>query len=167
MSLLDRLDFRRGAGLQFPIAPQRVLYSKAGNRLAAARVSDATVVIDHTLYWSTAASAEEARYLAAILNSATLTDRVAPLQARGQFGRRHFDKYVFYVPIPIFDPAHPDHQALAALGARAEAIAEVVELPEGVHFQTARRTVRHALEEDGVAGQIEASVATLIAPITT
>jgi hypothetical protein len=40
LTLLERLDFRHGFRNQFPVKAQRVVYSKAGMHLAAARVTD-------------------------------------------------------------------------------------------------------------------------------
>ena len=50
------------------------------------------------------------RYLTAILNSDTLTQLVRPLQARGEHNPRHFDKYIFQLPIPLYDPGNPEHR---------------------------------------------------------
>ncbi|EQD49500.1 BseRI endonuclease, partial [mine drainage metagenome] len=106
------LNYQNKLRGQFPIAPVRFCYTKAGNTMAAAVVTDAHAVIDHKLYWAACSSIDEARYLEAIFNSATLTTRVQPLQSRGLFGPRDFDKYVFQLPIPIYDPAQPAHLRL-------------------------------------------------------
>ena len=131
--------------------------------LAAARISDPSVVIDHTLYWASAADVTEARFLTAVLNSDALLQAVRPLQARGEHNPRHFDKYVFQVPIPLFDSANPDHVDLAELAAHAEEVAAAVELPQ-VSFQAQRRRVREALDADGVAKQIDDLVRALLQP---
>jgi hypothetical protein len=44
LTLLERLDFRHGFRNQFPVKAQRVVYSKAGMHLAAARVTDGLVI---------------------------------------------------------------------------------------------------------------------------
>jgi hypothetical protein len=90
VTLDGQIDYMSKLSRQFPPAAERVAYTKAGNRLAAARLSDPTAVVDHTLYWA-AASSVRARYLTAVFNSQTLTSRVAPMQPRGAFGARHFD----------------------------------------------------------------------------
>lgn len=126
-------------------------------------------VIDHTLYWAPAATAEEARYLSAVLNSDALTGAVAPLQARGQHNPRHFDLHVFALPFPIFDPDAEAHQTLAELAGVAEAVAAAVDIDPGWQFQKARRITREALRKHGVAGQIDATVEDLLAeaiPVT-
>jgi len=105
---------------------------------------------------------DEACYLTAILNSETARSRVAHMQSRGQWGARDFDKLMFELPIPRFDSANARHQALAAAAKEAEAIAAHVPLAEAMHFVTARRRIRAALREDGVAQRIDALVAELL-----
>jgi hypothetical protein len=87
---------------------------------------------------------------------------VQPLQARGAFGPRDFDKYVFYVPIPLFDARDPLHVQIAELGAQAEELAAAADVPESLGFQRARAVVRAFLEHEGVAAAIEATVSALI-----
>jgi len=79
MSLVDRLGYQRGVSGQFPQPRHRVVYTASGTQLAAARISG-HVLVEHKLYWAAVASANEGRYVAAILNSAALGNRVAPLQ---------------------------------------------------------------------------------------
>ena len=80
-----------------------MVYAKAGTLPAACLVRD-EVIIDHMLYRSSPRNESEGYYLAAILNSETSRSRVAAMQARGQWGARHFDKVMFNLPIPLFDP---------------------------------------------------------------
>jgi SAM-dependent methyltransferase len=165
--LTGRVDFQRKLSRQLPPAQHRVVYTASGNRLAAARISDSPAVFQHKLYWAATRDIAEAHYLTAVLNSATLAQLVAPYQSRGQFGARDFDLYVWYVPIPEYDPTVALHTQLAEFGAHAETAAAGVDLT-GTGFQTARRRVREALEDDGVADAIEdAVVALLAAPART
>ncbi len=69
---------------------------------------------------------------------------------------------MFNLPIPRFDAAIGLHNELAAAAAEAERIAAAVELPETVKFQRARKLVRDALTEAGVAPRIDALVARLL-----
>ncbi len=161
LALGGRFDFHRELRAQFPAAPIRVVYSKAGNHLAAAVVRDANAVIDHMLYWGAAASESESLFLVTVLNSTTLGDAVRPFQSAGAFGPRHFDKYVWYAPIPIFDSANALHLDLARLGAAAEAVAASVPLAEGVGFQAARAQVRAALA-GSIGPDIESAVRSLL-----
>lgn len=125
-------------------------------------VRDPHAIIDHKLYWAAISSEAEATYLAAILNSEAARSRIAHFQSRGQFGARDFDKVIWNLPIPLFDPKNALHRDLAAAGARAESKALAVELVEGEKFQRARRRVREALIEDGIAGEIDKLVEKLL-----
>lgn len=165
ISLAEQLDYYGKLAAQFPIAPLRVVYAKAGTQPAACIIRDDRAVIDHMLYWTATESEDEASYLTAILNSETARSRAEHYQARGQFGARHFDKVMFNLPIPLFDESQELHRQLAAEGARAEAVAALVEIPEGERFVAARQRVRRALVEEGVAGDIEKLVEKLLDPV--
>lgn len=144
------------------MAAHRIVYSKAGTQPAATMVSDDTVVIDHKLYQMPVKNAHEGQYLAAILNSETARAAAEHWQSEGQWGKRDFDKAIFNLPIPTYNPGLDLHQNLAKAAARAEKIAAKVELKEGEHFTRTRKRIRLALIENGVAGQIETMVAALI-----
>lgn len=161
-TLVGQLNYINQLSAQFPIAPIRVVYAKAGTLPAACVITDQRAVIDHMLYWMAAETRVEADYLAAILNSETARLRIESFQARGQFGARHFDKVVFNLPIPRFDPGADLHAALADAALRAERIAAAVVFPEGVKFQRARRLVRDALTNAGIAADIDGLVARLL-----
>ncbi len=53
-------------------------------------------------------------------------------------------------------------RAVGVAAAEAERIAAAFELPEGVKFQRARKLIRDALTEAGIAPQIDALVARLL-----
>ncbi len=122
-TLINRWNYHNELGAQFPIAPLRVAYSKAGSQPAACLVRDSNAVVENTLYWMAVADESEARFLAAILNSETARARAEQFQSRGQFGARHFDKVIFNLPIPRFHASDSLHLALAAVAAEAETIA--------------------------------------------
>lgn len=155
-------NYHNELGAQFPIPPLRVVYAKAGTQPAACVVQNRDAVIDHMLYWAAPASPAEGRYLAAVLNSEIARNRAAKFQARGQWGARHFDKVMFNLPIPRFDPKIKLHRDLAAAAEEAERIVAAVALPETVKFQRARALVRAALAEAGVSRRIDALVARLL-----
>ncbi|MDN5919722.1 MAG: hypothetical protein L0I76_32265, partial [Pseudonocardia sp.] len=165
LSLLGQLDYRRKLKTQFPAGEHRVVYTKGGMYLAAARISDPNAVIDHKLYWGSASSLDEARYLTAILNSPALLELVRPLQARGEHNPRDFDKYVFQIPFPLYDEDAEDHRHMAGLAERAELVSAAVELPRA-SFQIQRRQIREALVTDGVGHEIDQAVLALLAPTT-
>ena len=161
--LLHRIDFHGQLSSQVPASKHRVVYTKAGTTLAAARVTDDRAIIDFGLYWSAASSEEEALYLTAILNSASLLERVRPLQTLGLFGARHFDKYVFAVPIPTFDGKNPEHTGLVELARAAETSAREVDLSGTRNFKTARSLVRSHIDTSLTA--IDERVLSLIQPV--
>jgi len=162
MTLAERWNYHNELGAQFPISPLRVVYAASGSLPAACVLREARGVVEHILYWMTAGSEAEARYLTGILNSETARARTVQYQARGQFGARHFDKVIFNLPIPRFDPTMPLHLALADAAKQAETLAAAVELPEAVKFQRARAMVRAALTEAGLSQAIDRLVAELL-----
>jgi hypothetical protein len=162
LSLIEQFNYYGKLQSQFPIKPLRVAYTKAGTLPAASIIRDDKTVIDHMLYWSAPSTEDEAAYLAVILNSETARSRISDLQARGQFGARHFDKVMFTLPIPRFEPENPLHKELAENGAAAEKLAAAVELPEGIKFQRARKLVRDALADAGIAQRIDNLVERLL-----
>ena len=131
------------------------MYTKSGTHLAACAIQELPAVVDQQLYWAAADSMEEARYLCGILNSEALRSGVEQFQAQGQWGARHFDKYVFNLPIPRFDAANPLHGGITQAAKTAEAIATAVEVRENEHFTRARARIRAALAEHGIAVQLE------------
>lgn len=161
-TLLDRIDFHGQLSAQLPPAAVRVVYTKTGNRLAAAVVRDSRAIIDFSLYWTAVATESEASYLCAILNSGTVLERVKPLQALGLYGARHFDKYVFLIPFPKYDNTVPLHLQLANLGAAAEKLAGGVDVSSARRFQDARKLIDEALNDAGIAAKINAAVAELV-----
>lgn len=163
LSLRERLDYQRGTSNQFPIGEHRVLYTQSGNQIAACRLEGSEALIEHKLYWAAAGSPDEARYLVAIFNSAPVHNVVEPLMSDGLFGKRDIDKYVFAAPFPLFNKDDSGHVGLAALAETAEKVAGEVELGEEWGFQKSRRVIREALRGHGIAIEIDAAVAELLA----
>ena len=162
LTFVEQLDYYGKLGSQFPAPPLRLLYTASGTQPAATILRDALSVIEHNIYWSAPTTISEANYLAAILNSESARARAAAGQSRGQWGARHFDKVVFNLPIPRYDSKLKLHRDLAAVAVKAEKIAAVVALPEGVKFQRARALVRTALGDAGVMQSIDALVTQLL-----
>jgi hypothetical protein len=162
---VEQLDYIGQLSSQFPIAPARVVYAASGTLPAAIVLRNDKAVIEHKLYWTKPASADEAYYLCAVLNSETARSRAERYQSRGQFGARDFDKVMFNLPIPLFKATETLHCELAEAGAQAEVVAANVELQEGEKFQRARKRVRDALAEDGIGGDIEKLVEKLLGPV--
>jgi hypothetical protein len=166
LTLLGQIDYRRKLSEQLPAATHRVVYGASGMYLAAARIDDPSAVIEHGLYWAAAADLDEALYLVAVLNSDALLQLIGPLQARGEHNPRHFDKYVFQVPIPLYEAADDLHRRLVALARRAEEIAAGIHLPAGVSFQALRRRIRTELAASSLAADLDTAVEALLATRT-
>jgi hypothetical protein len=164
MSLAERVDAMGTLRAQANRAQMRVLYTKAGTRLSACWLEDDDVVVDHKAYWSAAHSLEEAAYVAGVLNTSIVLDRVRDLQPVGQRDPRDFDNLVWTLPIPEFDAAEALHTDLAAAALYAAEVAARVELPDHAHFTAKRRLIREALVADGVAETIERLVDALLPP---
>lgn len=159
---VDQIDYYGKLTSQFPIAPLRVVYAKAGNNPAACLLRDIEALVDHKLYWATPESEDEGYYLVAVINSEAARRRVERLQSRGLFGARDFDKVMFTLPIPRFDVRQSTHAGLAKAGRDAEALAAQVATTENEPFTRARKRVRDALKQAGLADQIDALVDQLL-----
>ena len=162
-SLLEWVNYHGKLSAQLPIPSIRVVYTKAGNTIAAAVVHGDDVLIDHKLYWAACDSPEEARYLSAVLNAPVVTSRTAPLQSRGLFGPRDIDKYVWSLPIPRFTGT-PVQRELVDLAEHAEEIAAAVSLDLAMQFTASRSRLRRALVSDGVTAAIDHAATALLGP---
>ena len=100
MTLLQRLNFQNGLALQLSRGTNRVVYTAAGNSIAAARVTNPNDIIEHKLYWMALPNKDAALYVTAILNAPEITSRISHYQSRGLFGARDIDKLVWDLPIP-------------------------------------------------------------------
>ena len=162
LSLISQFDYFGKLTAQFPVRALRVVYTQSGTRLAASVVRDQSAIVEHKLYWAPAESAGEAWYLCGVLNSEVLRARVERYQSQGQWGARDFDKYVFNLPIPRFDPNNGHHRVLAHAARTAEEIAHQVPPVDGEYFTVTRRRVREALSVHGIAARLEGIVGRLL-----
>jgi SAM-dependent methyltransferase len=162
VSLQQSLNHLQKLTRQTTRSPIRILYPASGTRLSACWIDEDDVVVDKNAYWSAAESLEEAAFVAAILNSEIVLERVKDLQPVGQRDPRHFDNLVWTLPIPEFDAAEALHLDLAGAALHAADVAARVELPEAAYFTTKRGFIRDALVADGVAETIERLVDALL-----
>jgi SAM-dependent methyltransferase len=161
LTLIKNLDYQRKLEQQFPIQPERIVYNASGMHLVASRLFDRRAVIEHGLYWATVASAAEALYLCAILNSATFTDLVRPFMSYGK-DERHFDKHIWQLPVPLYEPADDLHSRLSARGAELEAEIGKLELDTSRHFAAVRRDVRQFIAASEAGQDVEELVEELL-----
>jgi SAM-dependent methyltransferase len=164
MSLTQRIDHMRNLSRQAGARVSRVLYTKAGTRLSAARLAANDTIVDHKAYWAEVRSPEEAGYLIAVINSAAVLAKIVDLQSHGQRDKRDFDNLVWTLPIPEYDDTDALHRDLAAAAAHAETVAAAVALTDAQHFTAKRRAIRAALVADGVAAEMETMVDALLPP---
>jgi hypothetical protein len=161
LTLLEQLDYQSKLRQQFPIQPERIVYNRSGMHLVASRLIDHRVLIDFLLYWATAASTDEAHYLCAILNSATITELVRPFMSYGK-DERDFAKHIWQVPIPLYDPSDDLHNRLSVRGAELEAAIGKLDLEAGRHFAAVRRDIRAYIAESEAGRDVEALVEELL-----
>lgn len=131
MSIYDRLNYQRGVINQRPTSKFRVLYVSSATYMTSCVIrsderysfkvdnqafNDSGFFAESTTYCYDTDSENEAYYLCAILNSATIDDLIKPFQARGDFGERHIHKIPLTFPIPKFDDKNDKHRELAKIG---------------------------------------------------
>ena len=134
MSLYQRLDYQHGITLQDPKIKFKVVYLRSGTYLAAAVVDVEKVlkenpllngvIVESTLYHYETNDADEAFYLASVLNSSVLDELIKPMQSKGEFGERDIHKKPLEYPIPKYRPGDPSHKRLSELGRKASEVAQ-------------------------------------------
>ena len=162
LTLNQQLDHMRKLSIQLRASGLKVVYTGSGTLLNAVALDDPRLLVEHAAYWAAARSLEEARYLTAVLNSATVLARIVPMQPRGWRDPRHFDNLVWELNVPEFDRRQALHRELSDAAREAERVAALVPLREGAHFMRQRRAIRDALAEDGIAATIDSLVARLL-----
>ena len=124
LNLLEQLDYLHKLSSQLEWQGNgeerriRILYNQSGAPTAA-KLDDDNALVDYTLYWTICKNEHESNYLLAIINSDKLSEAVAPLMPKGQFGARHLQKHLWKLPIPEYDPTIALHAEIAAAGAAA------------------------------------------------
>ena len=159
----EQLDYFAQLTSQFPTPPIRVVFAASGANPAATILENDAAVVEHALYWGKFRTKSAAQYICAILNSDTARSLAEKWQAEGQFGKRHFDKAIFNLPIPLFDGSQSLHKDLAKAAKRAEKISGMVEIDEADYFVTVRKRIREALYDDGIGENIDKLVEKLLA----
>ena len=127
LDLLGRLDYHRelSAQLKWQLnhgdRPVRVAYNSSGAPTAAV-ISDATAIIDYTLFWISCKNMQEANYLLAIINSDALAEDVNKFTPPNWAGKtRHLQKHLWKLSIQEFNPDDPLHIAVSRAGQAAAA----------------------------------------------
>ena len=160
LSLEERLDYHGELSAQLPITTERVVYNTSGMHLVAARLQDRRAIVDTKLYWAAVTSSDEGRFLCAILNATSTSERIRPLMSFSK-DERDIHKLPWSLPIPTFDASCPLHARLANLGNEAEALVAQIAL-EGKHFGRERGRIREVLNQSEIGRAIEKDVAELL-----
>jgi hypothetical protein len=131
---MDRVNYHNGLLLQKQNIRYFVIYTGSGTHIAAAvidsrtlpdldigktKISPSGFVADYKTYWFGTNNADEAYYIAAILNSQTLDQMIKPHQSRGKFGPRDICRLPFELNFPQYDPKNKTHKEIASLGLKA------------------------------------------------
>jgi hypothetical protein len=117
-SFFERLNFRSKLSKQkIGVNGWLVVYGAGGGVPAAAYRSllqfrNDPVMIDQTLYWTVAATEDEALYLVGLLNSSALLDRVEAFAPEGLLAERHLHTLPALF-VPEFDHSNQKHRDLA------------------------------------------------------
>ena len=151
----------------FGSRPVRVVYSSSGQPTAAL-LTDAGAIVDYTLFWIACRNAQEANYVLAIINSATLYKAVSSLMPKGLFGARHLQKHLWKLPIPAFDAKNKLHRAVARAGKTAAAgaarqFAALRKERDDVGVTVVRREIRSWLRGSKEGQAVERVVERLLA----
>jgi len=108
-------------------------------------------VVESKLYYLDTDSREEAYYLCAVLNSASLDLAIKPMQSKGDFGPRDIHKKMWELAIVQYDANNRENRDLAALGSACDEAGEnlLTSLPEAVRqgsLGRLRRLIREKLQ---------------------
>lgn len=154
-TLEAQLDFKSKLRLQAGIKLPFVVYNRAGTRLCASVVNE-FAYIDSTLYRVPCTSADEACFLAAVLNC----DFLQPAFTKSKGGMRDYHTYFWWnVPIPRYDKNIAEHKRLVQL-------ATIANLKVGSFVKKSAKPTRakiiKMLHDESVITQIDSAVEEII-----
>lgn len=118
-TLFSNLNYWNKLTKQFGNMAYLIVYNASGSKLKAAVIEniETKVIIGSENYYFSTDSKEEAYYLAAILNSPSLSNNIKLIKSS-----RHIHKRPFSFPIPIYDENYNLHNRLAKLAMDCEVI---------------------------------------------
>jgi hypothetical protein len=164
MDIYQRLDRYKGITGQNRLAQYKVLYPTSATYLCSCVVENKPIsfelegqtvkakefVVDYKSYYYDTNDRQEAYYLVAILNSPTVDELLKPMQSRGLWGPRDICKKVLEIPIPQYNSADENHQALSQLGEQCTQKVEQLlpRLTKSRSIGHTRRLVKAELEEE-------------------
>jgi hypothetical protein len=162
MELEERINYQNTLINQFPLPARRIVYTTSGTNLTAAVIDNERSIIESNLYWASCPNILEADFLSAILNSNIANDGVKPMQAKGNFGPRHFHLHIWKLPFPEFDSKNELHVRISELGKTARESVEQLELPIEKGHVALRKFVNEHLIGNGIQVSIDSAIGELL-----
>ena len=162
MELEERINYQNTLINQFPLPARRIVYTTSGTNLTAAVIDNERSIIESNLYWASCPNILEADFLSAILNSNVANDGVKPMQAKGNFGPRHFHLHIWKLPFPEFDSKNELHVRISELGKTARESVEQLELPIEKGHVALRKFVNEHLIGNGIQVSIDSAIGELL-----
>jgi hypothetical protein len=96
-----------------------------------------------------------------ILNCAKITELVRPFMSYGK-DERDFDKHIWQLPIPLYDPTDDLHSRLSARGTELEVAISELQIDPKRHFAATRRDIRGFIAESEAGRDVEDLVQELL-----
>ena len=172
MNVQEWLDYRKKLSTQNRLAKYKVLYPTSATYLCACVVENKPInlqvegqevetrgfLADIEEFYYDTDNREEAYYLATVLNSPIVDERLKPMQSRGLWGPRHIHKKVLEIPIPQYNSSDENHRALSQLGEQCTRKVEQLlpQLAKSRSIGHTRRLIKAELKKE--LGQIDALV---------
>jgi hypothetical protein len=104
-------------------------YRKYSTKVEDRTISLQGLILDHALLVYETENEDEAYYLSAMLNSATIDRIIKPFQSTGKGGAQNIHKKPLELPIPMYTPRNTKHRELVTLGKQCYEMVSSV-LPE-------------------------------------
>jgi hypothetical protein len=159
--IIEWIDYNGKLTRQNPRKRYRVVYNKTGQDVVSTVVDSKhynmkLIMAEATIYFETD-KAEEAYYLASILNSPIVNSMIKPMQAKGLWGERGVEKKVLELPIPVFQEKNMIHQKIAKVGMEATKKAakllvptceQIEGIPKPTQIARIRGNIRSALNNE-------------------
>ena len=156
-TLIRQIDYSSKLSSQLGMSGTRktlVLHPTSGDIMRGARTVPGTAILQHTLHYLVADSANEAAFLVALLNAPCLNRAFVQARTSG----RHFTNGPWRtIPIPRFDKSNDLHRRLVTLCRRAEKAADAWLADQTREFGqvAASSRIRELLDAMGITGEID------------
>ena len=163
-TLVRQIDYSAKLASQLEMSGARkslVLHPTSGDIMRGARTVPGSAILQHTIHYLVATSADEAAFLVALLNAPSLNRAFVQSRTSG----RHFTNGPWRtVPVPRFDRSVDLHRRLASLCKRAEKVTDewVQENSREFRQVAASKRIRERLDDTGIIGEIDEAARQLL-----